>query len=151
MLFLILTIMLTELKKLFTSPVDKLKQEIIAMVNSLPGDGKKPAELDLIASMNKELMNQYIKDMDQYPIKECWMKLIPFILKEKDIEKITQLFLDKEHEVEMLEDRLYQSTSSFVNKTLTYFQYSFFKEEMKKYNSCSSEIVLPVFYKALQI
>ena len=143
--------MLTELKKLFTSPVDKLKQEIIAMVNSLPGDGKKPAELDLIASMNKELMNQYIKDMDQYPIKECWMKLIPFILKEKDIEKITQLFLDKEHEVEMLEDRLYQSTSSFVNKTLTYFQYSFFKEEMKKYNSCSSEIVLPVFYKALQI
>ena len=151
MLFLILTIMLTELKKLFTSPVDKLKQEIIAMVNSLPGDGKKPAELDLIASMNKELMNQYIKDMDQYPIKECWMKLIPFILKEKDIEKITQLFLDKEHEVEMLEDRLYQSTSSFVKKTLTYFQYSFFKEEMKKYNSCSSEIVLPVFYKALQI
>ena len=146
-----LTMILTLPKKMFTSPVDKLKEEIIAMVNSLPGDGKKPAQLELIAFMNKELFNQYSKDMYQYPIKECWMKLIPFILKEKDIEKITQLFLDKEHEVEMLEDRLYQSTSSFVNKTLTYFQYSFFKEEMKKYNSCSSEIVLPVFYKALQI
>ena len=150
MLFLMLTMILTLLKKMFTSPVDKLKEEIIAMVNSLPGDGKKPAQLDLTES-NANLINQYIKDMYQYPIKECWMKLIPFILKEKDIEKITQLFLDKEHEVEMLEDRLYQSTSSCVNKTLTYFQYSFFREEMNRYNSCSSEIVLPVFYKALQI
>ena len=145
-----LTMILTLLKKMFTSPVDKLKEEIIAMINSLPGDGKKPAQLDLTES-NANLINQYIKDMYQYQIKECWMKLIPFILKEKDIEKIIQLFLDKEHEVEMLEDRLYQSTSSCVNKTLTYSQYSFFKEEMEKYNSCSSEIVLPVFYKALQI
>ena len=96
-----LTMILTLLKKMFTSPVDKLKEEIIAMVNSLPGDGKKPAQLDLTES-NANLINQYIKDMYQYLIKECWMKLIPFILKEKDIEKITQLFLDKEHEVEML-------------------------------------------------
>ena len=145
-----LTMILTLLKKMFTSPVDKLKEEIIAMVNSLPGDGKKPAQLDLTES-NANLINQYIKDMYQYLIKECWMKLIPFILKEKDIEKITQLFLDKEHEVEMLEDRLYQSTSSCVHKTLTYPQYSFFKKEMNRYNSCSSEIVLPVFYKALQL
>jgi hypothetical protein len=144
-----LTMILTLLKKMFNSPVDKLKEEIIAMVNSLPGDGKKPEQIDPTA--NNELMKKYIEDMVQYPIKACWMKLIPLIVCEENINIINELFENKKKEVEMLEDRLYQSTSSFVNKTLTYFQYSFFKKEMKKYNSRSSEIVLPVFYKALQI
>ena len=123
---LILTMMLTELKKLFTSPVDKLKEEIIAMVNSLPGDGKKPEELDPTA--NYELTKKYIKDMDQYPIKACWMKLIPIILIEEDINIVYKLFQEKEQEIEMLEDQTYQYVlNKSSRENLKYPQYLIYK------------------------
>ena len=132
---------LTLLKKLFPSPLDKLKKEIIDIITSIPGDSKM-LPLKKPYNSNDDILEHY-KNIRNSIIKQCWEKLIPIILIEEDINIVYKLFQEKEQEIEMLEDQTYQYVlNKSSRENLTYPQYLIYKSLIDNNKTILGEVYI---------